>query len=933
MAIQPEHRSILVVDIEAFSQRTNRVQLDLHRRLRRLLQGALQAGNIGKDACEWEDRGDGFLITIGAEVPKSRLLDPVIPQLVEQVEAHNRTAEPVRQLRLRVVVHAGEVLRDPKANVGLAVVAACRLLDSPELRVHLKATSRPLAVAVSDWIYREVVQHGYGSIDRAAYQPMPFTSKNTVDHAWVYVPGDVTVPATTTSTRRRLRRPPDQPTGTHDDTLEPRDAGAQEETAIPADLPGDIPSFTGRSKELKTLRRLFAAPRRRSQAGLIVVSAIAGKGGVGKTALAVHAAYQLQQQFPDGQLYVNLHGAERQALQPGDVLARLLRALGIPSDLIPEGVDERAELYRRRLSRRRVLIVLDNAADEAQVRPLLPGGGNSAVLITSRALLAGLDTAATIRLDGLQEDEAIDLLSKLVGRARAEEEPEAATTISRLCGYLPLAIRIAGAKLNANPQLPLTKFADQLTDQHRRFDTLHVGDLDLRASFALSYQQLTADQQRLFRLLGLPEGPSIGVPAAAALLNQQVTEAENLLEQLVVLNLLERPTLERYQLHDLLRLFASEQAISEESESERTMALQRLFTFYLATTQRADEHIRPGRPIDSELATSPQQLSFRGLSEASEWLEQERATLVNAVQQAAAIPSSSRIAGELANALRGFFELRSYFTDWEQTGEAALTAAELQRDTRALATARLNFGIVALQRRRLDQAMRLLGEALRGYEQVGHRLGQARALTSIGNLHRDRGEYDLAVRVLREGLDLRRTQGDRHGEAVTLHLLGLLVEQRNHQQALAHFKQSLELFDRFDDRWGQVNVKYRRGAVYRDQGLTTDAIDAFEQTLTLSREVGHRGREADALTELGLLHHGLGDDEQSIPYLQDALRVRRSIGDQYGEATTLRYLGEVHRANGQHQQARVCWKAAIELFDGVNAQREAGEVQALVAAK
>jgi hypothetical protein len=268
MAIQPEHRSILVVDIEEFSQRTNPVQLDLHRRLRRLLQGALQAGEINKDACEWEDRGDGYLVTIGAQVPKSRLLDRVIPLLAERLDAHNRTAEPAWRLRLRVVVHAGEVLRDPKANVGQAVVTACRLLDAPQLRARLKATSRPLVVAVSDWIHQEVVRHDYDSIDQAAYRPMPFTSKNTIDHAWVHVPGDPTAGAAATSTRRRPHHTPHQPTRPHDYTSEPLDTDAQEEAAIPADLPGDIPSFTGRSKELKKLRRLFAESQ--PHAGLIL---------------------------------------------------------------------------------------------------------------------------------------------------------------------------------------------------------------------------------------------------------------------------------------------------------------------------------------------------------------------------------------------------------------------------------------------------------------------------------------------------------------------------------------------------------------------------------------------------------------------------------------------------------------------------------------
>jgi tetratricopeptide (TPR) repeat protein len=921
MAIQPEHRSILVVDIEEFSQRTNPVQLGLHRRLRDLLQGALQAGEINKDVCEWEDRGDGFLVTIGAEVPKSRLLDPVIPLLAERVNAHNLAAEPAWRLRLRVVVHAGEVLRDPKPNVGQAVVAACRLLDAPQLRACLKATSRPLVVAVTDWIHQEVVQHGYAGIDRAAYWPMAFTSKNTIGHAWVHVPGD-----------------PNAPVAAHGYASESLDADAQEEGAIPADLPRDIPSFTGRSEELETLRRLFADASRRPHAGLIVVSAIAGKGGVGKTALAVHAAYQLKDQFPDGQLYVNLRGAERQALQLGDVLARLLRALGIPSPLIPENVDER--LYRRRLTRRRVLIVLDNAADEAQVRPLLPGSGSSAVLITSRAVLAGLDTADPIDLDVLREDEALDLLRTLERHGRVDEEPEAAKTICRLCGYLPLAVRIAGAKLDANRHLPLAHFAQQLADQHRRLDTLHVGDLDLRASFALSYQQLPANQRRLFRLLGLQEGPSIGVSAAEALLNQQMAEAEELeaeeleaeklLDQLVDLNLLDRPILRRYQLHDLLRLFAQEQAISVVPESKRTMALRRMFTFYLATTQRADQCIRPGRPLDGELSESPHQLTFTDLGEASKWLELERTTLVSAVQQAAAIPSFSRVAEELANALRGFFELRSYFTDWEQTGEAALTAAEQDGDTRAWATARLNLGIVAFQRHRPEPAMQLFEAALRGYEQVADRRGQARALTSLGNLHREQGQYELAVRVLKKGLNLRRKQGDRHGEAVTLFLLGLAVEQGNHKQGLARFRQSLALFGELGDRWGQLNVIYRLGMVYRDQRRT---INAFEQTLELSRELGHRGREADALTQLGLLHYELGHHEQSVTCLEDALSVRRSVGDQYGEATTLRHLGEVLWAQGKYQQARVRWEISRALFDGVGAQREADKLQALAAAE
>jgi len=343
MSIQLEHRSILAVDIEGFSrnERTNRIQLALHRRLRSLLQTVLEAGGVKSRACEWGDTGDGFLITISAEVSKSQLLDVVVP-LAQRLDEYNQSAESASQLRLRVVVHAGEVLRDPKANVGRAAIFACRLLDSAELRACLAATSRSLVVAVSDWIYQEVVRHGYGHIDPAAYRPVVFASKGTVDQAWMHVPGDPDAAARAELTtgpplgmaefRRGLSGHASGPVGAH----------AEEEAAVPVDLPADIVSFIG--QELETLGRLLADPSRRSRAGLVVVSAIAGKGGVGKTALAIHAAYKFRELFSDGQLYVNLRGAERQALQPAGVLAQLLRALGVAGAVIPESIDERARL-------------------------------------------------------------------------------------------------------------------------------------------------------------------------------------------------------------------------------------------------------------------------------------------------------------------------------------------------------------------------------------------------------------------------------------------------------------------------------------------------------------------------------------------------------------------------------------------------------------
>lgn len=781
MAIQPEHRSILVVDIEDFSQRTNRVQLGLHRRLRDLLQDALQAGEIDKDACEWEDRGDGFLVTIGAEVPKSRLLDPVIPLLAKWVDADNRTAEPTWRLRLRVVVHAGEVLRDPKANVGQAVVAACRLLDAPELRARLKATRRPLVVAVSDWIHQEVVQHSYGRIDRAAYRPMRFTSKNTIGHAWVHVP-DPDAPVAANITRRRPPRTSHRPIGPHGYASESVDADAQEEAAIPVDLPGDIASFTGRSKELKRLQRLFADARRRRHAGLIVVSAIAGKGGVGKTALAVHAAYRLQSQFPDGQLYVNLRGAERQALQPTDVLAQMLRALGVPSALIPEDVDERAGLYRRRLAKRRVLIVLDNAADEAQIRPLLPGGGSSGLLITSRKQLAGLDMAATIRLDVLQPAEALDLLGKLAGRARVEKEPEAARSIIHLCGYLPLAVRIAGAKLHAKPHLPLRRVADQLANQHRRLDSLQVGDLDVRASFLLSYQHLPADQRRLFRLLGLLEAADFPTWVAAALLDCPIGRAADLLERLDDAQLLEATGEDavgqlRYRFHDLLRVFARERATRGDPRARREPALQRAIGGYLSLAATATgvldqgrQHLTTRTEAGKWAARDP--IAVAAANElAVEWFTTERANLLTCVEQAHKLGLWA-MTWELADSLASFLDRRGYWNDRRHTCEFGLQAACRASDRRWQAKMLYGLGTVRSDQSYWEEALGLFQQARAIFDELGDAYGLACTGSAFGLLYRRLGRLDDAMTQYQQSLSVFTEAGDRSQEKLRPHRHG-----------------------------------------------------------------------------------------------------------------------------------------------------------------
>src|SRR5215471_15065875 len=369
-------------------------------------------------------------------------------------------------------------------------------------------------------------------------------------------------------------------------------------TRVPAELsqlPPDIEDFTGREGPLDLLRARMAGHGGKSTA--VVITGAVGKAGVGKTALAVHVAHQMRPNFPDGQLYVNLRGAEAQALAPAEVLGRFLRALGVQGQCLPEDLDSRAGLYRSLLADRRVLVVLDNAAGEAQVRPLLPAGAGNAVLVTSRARLAGLTPAQVIDLGVLPARHAVELLGKIAGNGRVAAEPEAAAHIAALCGYLPLALRIVGARLAAKPHWQIQRLAARLGAHHRRLDELTVGDLEVRAGFALSYRGVGEVERRAFRLLGLLEVPDFAPWMLSALLDVPAGEAEEIAERLADAQLLDVLGEDaagqiRYRCHDLLRLFAREQLAAEETPASRRAALDRTLQAYFTTAQQAVRQLR-----------------------------------------------------------------------------------------------------------------------------------------------------------------------------------------------------------------------------------------------------------------------------------------------------------------------------------------------------
>lgn len=440
-------------------------------------------------------------------------------------------------------------------------------------RAVLAQVPADLVLVVSDAIYQGIVKHGYDAIESASFYPVWVSAKETTARAWIQVPGS---PAA--DLPRFLVVAPDR-------------SPMVSPLMPPSLLPPDISDFVGRQDALRQIRGLIEGGQDRSGTA-VTISSIAGKAGVGKTALAVRVAHQLMPHFPDGQLYVNLRGAEARPVPPDTVLERFLRVLGVDRSAIPEDLEQRVMLYRARLAGKRVLVLLDNAASAAQVRPLLPGAASCAVLVTSRIRLPELEGAHPVLLDVLDQPQAVELLGNIAGPARVLAETGPADEIVTLCGRLPLAVRIAGARLALKAHWRLSRLADRLRDERQRLNELRTGDLEVRASFALSYDGQPAPERRAFRLLGVLDLPEFAAWVAAALLDRPVEQAADLLERLVDAQLLEPagedPSGEiRYRFHDLLRVFARERLRDEEPPESRQAALNRALRAYLVLTERA----------------------------------------------------------------------------------------------------------------------------------------------------------------------------------------------------------------------------------------------------------------------------------------------------------------------------------------------------------
>ncbi|WP_433325343.1 AfsR/SARP family transcriptional regulator [Spirillospora sp. CA-294931] len=739
--------------------------------------------------------------------------------------------------------------------------------------------------------------------------------------------------------------------------------------APPAQLPLDIVDFTGRTGEVAELVEILTgAPDARQRS--VAVATVAGMGGVGKTAVAVHAAHRVMESFPGGQLYVNLHGDSGNPADPAEVLGRFLRTLGMSGAGIPSSLDERMALYRTRVAGNRILVVLDNAAGESQVRPLLPGTPDAAVLITSRNGLIGLEGARRLDLEPLPSAEAVELITNIVGERRVAAEPDVAVEIARLCGHVPLAVRIAAARLLGRGHWTLAHLADLLRGERRRLDELVAGDLEVRAGFEMSYRLLPGTTRRAFRLIGLLDAPDFACWTVAALLDVSMAEAQRHLEILMDAYLADATGTDetgqlRYRLQDLLRLYARERAERDDPAAERAAALRRALGGWLAMAEEAAERV-PG-PCYAAMRGSAPRWSLpagtraRLVADPMAWFAAERAALVAAVGQACDL-RLVEYAWDLAASMERYCDVRGLYDDWRQMHERALTLCREAGDRRGEAV--LLRGLLEVTTwtspagngPAMGQMRTLAARLLALFTELEDPAGIADALVAMvwGKVADGAGTEALALSE--RALSTAREAGYLGGQARALHVMAIVHGEENPRSALECLEQALVVAEELGNPRFVATVVQFLGAAHALCGDVIGGRKLLDESIVMARELDDRYLEtfsllylarlfvatgddrarptlelalgyshegnfrhhlADALGVLGELNLAEGDLPAAIDCLERSVRVWRTRGWIPFLARALRTLGDAHATAGNRGAARSGWTEARDLFGGI----------------
>jgi DNA-binding SARP family transcriptional activator len=690
----------------------------------------------------------------------------------------------------------------------------------------------------------------------------------------------------------------------------------------PSLLPAAIADFTGRAAQLEKIRLHLAAENRDAAHSAAPIMVITGKGGTGKTSLAVHAAHEIAGSFPDGQLFANLYGAAQHPVSPMQVLERFLRVLGLPGAQVPEGLDARAELYRNMLAGRKALVVLDDAASESQVSPLIPGDGTAAVMITSRSRLAGLADPTHIKVDVFDADKSLELLVRIVGADRVEAEPEAAATLAEHCGHLPLALRIAGARLAAWPHWQIQRLAGRLADETRRLDELRHGDMGVRPSISLSYESVGKAAQRLFRRLVLLDLLNYSSWLAAALIGAPLSQTEDLLDDLGSAHLIEitggSGLNRQYRVHDLIRVFARERLAMEETAAERTEALEHALGALLYLADEAQARYYGGDyariPSDAKRVPLPGPLTDRLVAEPLAWYERERATLVSGVRQAAQAGLAGLCWG-LAFSAVALFEARAYLDDWQETHETALDAARKADDIRGQAAMLYSIGSLHMVQQRSDQARQELTTAARLFTDAGDVHGVAHVIRHIAYLDRMNGKFGDAIARYEQALAILRQVKDNIAIACALHHLAQIkLELEQPDEAVELLSEALELCQVTRCERIEAQVLYRMGEVWLQTGSLASAIEAFERTLSITSGIGDHIGQAYALLGTGVALTRKEQFAEAGDALCRAFDLAQSADERMAQARALLAQAELALASGDARHAGTLSELASDSF-------------------
>ena len=652
----------------------------------------------------------------------------------------------------------------------------------------------------------------------------------------------------------------------------------------PRQLPADVTFFTGRDAELSRLDALLD----RGEPAAVVISAIAGTGGMGKTSLAVHWAHRARERFPDGELYVNLRGYDPgPPVTPDQALDGFLRALDVPTEKIPHDVDAQAGLYRSLLAGRRMVVVLDNVATPDQVRPLLPGSPTCVVIVTSRNRLSGLvarDGAHRLTLDVLPPDDAVTLLRLAIGADRVDAEPEAAADVARHCDYLPLALRIAAERAAARTHLKLADLAEELAVEHDRLDVLTADDDEatwVRTVFSWSYHTLAPEAARMFRLLGLHPGPDVSVASAAALTGSTTTSVRRQLDALTSAHLLTQTQLDRYQFHDLLRAYATERAALDESPDDCANATHRVLAWYLHTAHAALYALYPQHPeipLDP-LTVTCQPLTFTHFDQALQWFDTEHANLMAAIQLAADVGQHT-IAWQLPNAMDTSLWLRYHHADLITIHQLGLAAATHILDQR----------------------------------------GERWALGHLSDAYSELGRFEEAFPLALRQLSVAREIRDRWAEGNALNVLGdIHLHFARLEEAADHYRRSLVIYREVNHRRNEAFALARLAELARVQQHFEQAITYAQDGLAINRQIGDSMLETRTLHTLGLVYLDLRRFDEAADRFQQAVAICRELRDRYETARAIHSLGEALRAMDRLPEARESWLEALSIFDDLGA--------------